>query len=182
MEQHTIALEDAGEFGVRTTGKDGLAEGLTHETGVAEDDYALAAKVDLVDGTEAPGETGQGEVEVLVEEGEEAQEGEAAGTGGQATDTTREETDEEENGEEEEAEAGEEAEVGVCGGGHAVALRDERRARSRLLYDKDKPLVRVSLRTTVGPVRPGWDVASSAYLLRLSRQLPLRPCRTCCRS
>lgn len=180
--QHTIALEDAGEFGVRAAGEDGLAESLAHEAGVAEDDDALAAKEDLVDGTEAAGQASEGEVEVLVEEGEEAEKGETARPGGQETDATAEESDEEEDGEEEEAEAGEEAEVGRVSGGHAVAVRDERRAVAAFIRRADKPLVRVSLRTTVGPVRPGWDVASSAYLLRLSRQLPLRPCRTCCRS
>lgn len=104
----TIALQEAGEFGVGSAGEDGLAEGLSHEGGVGEDDDALAAQEDLVHGAEAAGQLRQGDVEVLVQEGQEAQQRHAARTGGQvAAAGAQQQPHDEEDDEEEQAETDE---------------------------------------------------------------------------
>lgn len=148
--QFTISLQDACQFRVRTTGKDGLAKGFTNEMGIAEDDDSFPTQKDLIDRTKSLREAGEGEMEVLVEEWQKSQQRDAPRTGRQAgrgrgtvAESSEQESDDEDDCEEAEAEAGEKAEVEV----EEHAVRCEREdwaaviAHQSLLYDKDKPLV-----------------------------------------
>jgi hypothetical protein len=112
-------LQDAGQFRVRTTGKDWLTKGFANEVGIAENNDPLSSQKDLIDGTKSLGEAGEGQVEVLVEEWQKTQQRDAPRPGWQVgmglgcggAETPDEESDDEDDCEEAEAEAGEEADV-----------------------------------------------------------------------